>query len=50
MSLVQIWRQVSAEDVVAGASAEELSDLENRLLPLLKYTPDLVYWFSVNET
>jgi len=41
MSLVQIWRQVSAEDVVAGASAEVLSDLENRLLPLLEYTPDL---------
>jgi hypothetical protein len=41
MSVVHVWPRVYAEDVLAGASAEELAALESRLLPFIEYTPDL---------
>jgi hypothetical protein len=41
MSIVRVWPQVSAEDVLAGASAEELAAIESRLLPFMEHVPDL---------
>lgn len=41
MSVVHVWPRVSAEDVLAGVSAEDLTALESCLRPLIEYTPDL---------
>lgn len=41
LSLVRVWPQVFADDVVAGLSADELANLEARRLPFMEHVPDL---------